>query len=468
MPFQSEAQRRYMHMRHPEIAHRWEHEYPSKKRKKKLPYHVNKRYPGETSRDSWQRHQRQVQAGIMLGAAVPAVMALRSGKLASTAGFAGHVGEQATHASRQLRHAATATALGGLGGAVGVLPVPKSVSGQVGNAKRRYKSGGGLAPFSVNAKPKLPRSPRQKRPSSMLPQRRKKDIYTKAETAMTVDKAWVAPKLVRTLRNPVSGGYQMGRKISQAQHASRRSIRAGNQVNAEFQAGRAANLRASAKGVANPVGLHVGRHRRAYQAAGAATAVGGGYGAASEGLHRKIKLGPTSKALPLEGLNEVAHGLGHGAHTTFHVKEMKQHTTHALSAGKPHVPSVATPTAPKISKPKQPGVIKRDEEGTAMHDAFGVARPDLYGDEVAKAFTLKPVTSFARGAQRGLGGAVNRAKKGTPLRTGHTFGANVRQTGMQAGSAIRAHPVASTAIGGGTLASGGALAASRNKKPRYF
>ncbi len=41
MPFKSEAQRRFMHAKHPEIAERWEHEYP---RKKKLPYHAKKAY----------------------------------------------------------------------------------------------------------------------------------------------------------------------------------------------------------------------------------------------------------------------------------------------------------------------------------------------------------------------------------------------------------------------------------------
>lgn len=36
MPFQSKAQRRYMHAKHPEIANRWEHEY---KTPKNLPEH---------------------------------------------------------------------------------------------------------------------------------------------------------------------------------------------------------------------------------------------------------------------------------------------------------------------------------------------------------------------------------------------------------------------------------------------
>jgi hypothetical protein len=36
MPFQSEAQRRFMWMKHPEIAKRWAKEYPGQKN---LPYH---------------------------------------------------------------------------------------------------------------------------------------------------------------------------------------------------------------------------------------------------------------------------------------------------------------------------------------------------------------------------------------------------------------------------------------------
>jgi hypothetical protein len=38
MPFQSEAQRRWMHATHPEMAERWEKETP----KKKLPKHKKK------------------------------------------------------------------------------------------------------------------------------------------------------------------------------------------------------------------------------------------------------------------------------------------------------------------------------------------------------------------------------------------------------------------------------------------
>jgi hypothetical protein len=35
MPFRSEKQRRYMFMRHPDIAHRWAHEYGSKPQPKR-------------------------------------------------------------------------------------------------------------------------------------------------------------------------------------------------------------------------------------------------------------------------------------------------------------------------------------------------------------------------------------------------------------------------------------------------
>lgn len=32
MPYKSEAQRRFMHARHPEIAKRWDREYPNQKK----------------------------------------------------------------------------------------------------------------------------------------------------------------------------------------------------------------------------------------------------------------------------------------------------------------------------------------------------------------------------------------------------------------------------------------------------
>lgn len=40
MPFQSEAQRRYLWLKHPEIAKRWAREYPGQKN---LPYHKGTR-----------------------------------------------------------------------------------------------------------------------------------------------------------------------------------------------------------------------------------------------------------------------------------------------------------------------------------------------------------------------------------------------------------------------------------------
>lgn len=40
MPFKSQAQRKFMHAKHPKIADRWEGEYPVKK---KLPEHVAKK-----------------------------------------------------------------------------------------------------------------------------------------------------------------------------------------------------------------------------------------------------------------------------------------------------------------------------------------------------------------------------------------------------------------------------------------
>lgn len=39
MPFQSEAQRRFMWMKHPDIARRWAHEYPGQG-PKNLPMHA--------------------------------------------------------------------------------------------------------------------------------------------------------------------------------------------------------------------------------------------------------------------------------------------------------------------------------------------------------------------------------------------------------------------------------------------
>ena len=79
----------------------------------------------ETPVMRYQRHQRQVAAGLAAGAAVPALMALRSGRAASLALGEGNHVAQATHAGAQLKHAATATALGGLSGAANAVPTPK-------------------------------------------------------------------------------------------------------------------------------------------------------------------------------------------------------------------------------------------------------------------------------------------------------------------------------------------------------
>jgi hypothetical protein len=42
MPYESEAQRGYMHVHHPEIAKRWDREYPNQG---PLPYHKTKENP---------------------------------------------------------------------------------------------------------------------------------------------------------------------------------------------------------------------------------------------------------------------------------------------------------------------------------------------------------------------------------------------------------------------------------------
>lgn len=40
MPYKSAAQRAYMHIHHPDVAKRWDKEYPTQK---KLPYKVKKK-----------------------------------------------------------------------------------------------------------------------------------------------------------------------------------------------------------------------------------------------------------------------------------------------------------------------------------------------------------------------------------------------------------------------------------------
>ena len=53
MPFKSEAQRRYLWAKHPQIAERWAKEYPNQK---SLPRHVRK--PKQQQRKRQQRHLR--------------------------------------------------------------------------------------------------------------------------------------------------------------------------------------------------------------------------------------------------------------------------------------------------------------------------------------------------------------------------------------------------------------------------
>lgn len=43
MPYKSEAQRRYLHANHPEIAKRWDKEYGNEPRKKALRKRINRR-----------------------------------------------------------------------------------------------------------------------------------------------------------------------------------------------------------------------------------------------------------------------------------------------------------------------------------------------------------------------------------------------------------------------------------------
>jgi len=49
MPYKSEAQRRFMHARHPKIAKRWDEEYPVKK---KLPEHVK-------NKKAWDKYRKK-------------------------------------------------------------------------------------------------------------------------------------------------------------------------------------------------------------------------------------------------------------------------------------------------------------------------------------------------------------------------------------------------------------------------
>lgn len=92
-----------------------------------LHHRLHKRLPGEKRPEAFARHQKQAAGAITAAAAVPALMALRSGRAASVAMSEGNTALHAAHAGRQLGHAATATALGGIAGATGALPVPKRV-----------------------------------------------------------------------------------------------------------------------------------------------------------------------------------------------------------------------------------------------------------------------------------------------------------------------------------------------------
>lgn len=105
----------------------------------RTPDRVVKRLPGETQPQAFQRHQKQAAGLITAGAAVPALLALRSGTRASRALASGDKAAQALHSGMQLRHAATATAMGGLAGATGALPVPKRVLSINANRNRKPK-----------------------------------------------------------------------------------------------------------------------------------------------------------------------------------------------------------------------------------------------------------------------------------------------------------------------------------------
>jgi hypothetical protein len=58
MPFQSEAQRRFLFANHPEIAKKWAHEFPGKK---KLPKHKRKKTRKMTHKRGGKRLKRTVK-----------------------------------------------------------------------------------------------------------------------------------------------------------------------------------------------------------------------------------------------------------------------------------------------------------------------------------------------------------------------------------------------------------------------
>lgn len=59
MPYKSQAQRRFMHARHPKIAKRWDEEYPNQKN---LPEHVKKRTKVKkktANKKSWDKYRKK-------------------------------------------------------------------------------------------------------------------------------------------------------------------------------------------------------------------------------------------------------------------------------------------------------------------------------------------------------------------------------------------------------------------------
>jgi hypothetical protein len=110
----------------------------------------------ETPTQRYQRHQHQVAAGLTAGAAIPALLALRSGRMASTAMAAGETAEHALAAGNQLKHAASATALGGIAGGVNAMPTPKRILTPNNTRNRNLKParlGGAKHVYRTNTRP---------------------------------------------------------------------------------------------------------------------------------------------------------------------------------------------------------------------------------------------------------------------------------------------------------------------------
>jgi hypothetical protein len=74
MPFESEAQRRFMWAKHPEIAERWAHEYPGQH---DLPYHKKKKHKKAAHFLTHFLKPAAYQVGTGMGASLPAMPALR-------------------------------------------------------------------------------------------------------------------------------------------------------------------------------------------------------------------------------------------------------------------------------------------------------------------------------------------------------------------------------------------------------